>query len=47
MSGQEVKSGTLNLNTNESINIADLKPATYEIKLQNNKASSSFKFIKE
>ena len=45
--GQEVKSGSINLNTNEAVNIADLKPAMYEIKLQNNKATSSFKFMKE
>ena len=47
MLGQEVKAGTINLGANESINIADFKSGVYEIKLQNNKAISTFKFIKE
>ncbi len=45
--GQITKSGVINLNSNESINISDLSAGTYEIKFYNNQSASTYKFIKQ
>lgn len=45
--GQLIKSGDLVLNSKESISLSDLAPGVYEIRLNNNQASSIYKFIKE
>ena len=45
--GQLIKSGDLVLNSKESISLADLAPGVYEIRFNNNQASSIYKFIKE
>ena len=47
VSGQLVRSGSINLNNKESISVNDLSAGVYEIKFNINDSNSSYKFVKE
>ncbi|MES2513409.1 MAG: T9SS type A sorting domain-containing protein [Bacteroidota bacterium] len=45
--GQMIKTGSINLNTSETISISDLSAGTYEIRFNNDQSSAVYKFIKQ